>query len=235
MAGFKTAPSKKRMMFRKAKVLKTMPKTPAVKMVETEAAKMTKKTAKPGASATTSAVAQVHAQFPKIALAKGVARVVNDVFNQVNKELRLRRTPKKTSLAANSATGVETAVATSSIAALVVLLLIFAVMLWGISRSGQEMTADNTDRAASKVYFGFMVAFAILYVVFEAVAVALAADVANVVVNVTNGRSADTSDAVRVTTDFVGSSLMYVLGGLVGFPLFIMAVVALVRLGPNKK
>ena len=238
MAGFKSAPAKKRMLFRKAKVLaKTAPVKHALARKTTTAPKavakaVTKAAARPAASATTKSVlAQARAQFPKIALSKGTAQVVNNVFAQVKQEVRRRRAQKKSL----TSVSVSSSLDGSMIATVVVMLHIFAVMLWGLARSGQEMVAGSADRAAGKVYFGFMVALAILYVVFNVVGGALVADAGSVVIESVESGSADPDDAVRFVQDGLGASAMYTLSGLVGLPLLIMAIVALARLGPNKK
>ena len=234
MVEFKSAPSNKRLMFRKAKVSKK-PKPAKASLAQT------KKTKKPvvrkfakllmPALKMTKLTGGKKTAAPKTAL-----QFMKDAITSVQQEVNT--STKKASLiqAAEGVGLVGEAVRVA--AAIVIMLIVLIFLIWGIVRSGQEMAASNGDWSASKLYFWFMIGSTALYIILNIV----------VLSSFSSSSSDDDGDGATVVKadadpDNSASEALYGVSGFVGIvgvqiggsSVLIMAIIALARLGMKKK
>lgn len=241
MVEFKSAPSNKRLMFRKAKVLKK-PKPAKAGLAQTKKAAskpVVRKLAKLRAPALKMTKL---AGGKKIAAPKTALQYMKDAIEKVQQEAN---THTKTSLGSISSGSSSSAsvdlvgAGVGVVAAIVIMLLVLIFLIWGIVRSGQEMAASNSDWSASKLYFWFMIGLTALYIILNIVASSVSSS-ASVTISSSNSSSDDDGgdDATVVTTassDGAASNALYGVSGFVGIVVLVMAIIALARLGMKKK
>lgn len=243
MVEFKSAPSNKRLMFRKAKVSKK-PKPAKASLAQT------KKTKKPvvrkfakllmPALKMTKLTGGKKTAAPKTAL-----QFMKDAITSVQQEVNTS-TKKASLIQAATAVGLV-GEAVRVAAAIVIMLIVLIFLIWGIVRSGQEMAASNGDWSASKLYFWVMIGSTALYIILNIVVLSYV-PIATACAWFSTSCSDDDGDGATVVkpdADPDNSALeaWHGMSGFVGIvgvqfcgiSVLIMAIIALARLGMKKK